>query len=145
MNLSKGTVVFDVNEDKEKEIVQSEAMACPKCGFSLEELAPRMFSFNSPFGACKQCLGLGYLLNMDPDLVIPDRSKSVHEGAIVTMPETDSWEMRRLESLARHYGFDLDTPVSKMKKDHLKVLLYGSQSETVRFTFGNGRDKKWYL
>ncbi len=144
LNLSKGTVVFDVNEDKDKEIVQSEAMACPKCGFSLEELAPRMFSFNSPFGACKQCLGLGYLLNMDPDLVIPDKTKSVHEGAIVTMPEDGQWEMRRLESLARHYGFNLDTPVNKMKKDHLKVLLYGSQSETVRFTFGNGRDKKWY-
>ena len=90
LNLSKGTVVFDVNEDKDKEIVQSEAMACPKCGFSLEELAPRMFSFNSPFGACKQCLGLGYLLNMDPDLVIPDKTKSVHEGAIVTMPKTDN-------------------------------------------------------
>ncbi len=73
LSLSKGTIVFDVNEDKSKEVVLSEAMACPTCGFSLEELSPRMFSFNSPFGACKQCLGLGYLLNMDPDLVIPDR------------------------------------------------------------------------
>src|SRR5579875_126225 len=63
LTLSKGIVVFDVNENKEQEIVQSQAMACPTCGFSLEELSPRMFSFNSPFGACKQCLGLGYLLN----------------------------------------------------------------------------------
>ena len=143
LNLSKGTVVFDVNEDKNKEIVQSEAMACPKCGFSLEELAPRMFSFNSPFGACKQCLGLGYLLNMDPDLVIPDKTISVHDGAIVTMSK-DTWEMRRLESIARHYGFDLDTPINKMKKEHVRVLLYGTESETVRFTFGNGSDRKWY-
>jgi excinuclease ABC subunit A len=144
LNLSKGTIVFDVNEDKSKEIVQSQAMACPTCGFSLEELSPRMFSFNSPFGACKQCLGLGYLLNMDPDLVIPDKSKSIHEGAIVTMPESASWEMSRLDSIARHYGFSLDVPVSKMKKENLRFILYGTKSETVRFTFGNGRDRKWY-
>lgn len=144
LNLSKGTIVFDVNEDKSQEIVQSQAMACPTCGFSLEELSPRMFSFNSPFGACKQCLGLGYLLNMDPDLVIPDKSKSIHDGAIVTMPDSESWEMSRLDSLARHYGFSLDVPVSKMKKENLRFILYGTKSETVRFTFGNGRDRKWY-
>ncbi len=103
-----------------------------------------MFSFNSPFGACKQCLGLGYLLNMDPDLVIPDKSKSIHDGAIVTMSDSDSWETHRLESLARHYKFSLETPVNKMKKEHLRILLYGSRSETVRFTFGNGRDRHWY-
>ena len=79
LNCSKGLIVFDVNEDKSQEVVLSEAMACPTCGFSLEELSPRMFSFNSPFGACKQCLGLGYLLNMDEDLVIPDKSKSIRD------------------------------------------------------------------
>ena len=126
LNLSKGLIVFDVNEDKSSEVVLSESMACPTCGFSLEELSPRMFSFNSPFGACKQCLGLGYLLNMDEDLVIPDKTKSVRDGAIITMGDGDSWSMHHLESIARRYGFNLDTPINKMKKDHLKILLYGS-------------------
>ena len=149
LNLSRGTVVFnlrsgDGDRAEEQEIVQSQSMGCPVCGFSLEELSPRMFSFNSPYGACKQCLGLGYLLNMDADLVIPDKSKSIHGGAIVTLSENDSWEMRRLESLAKHYGFNLDTPVNRMKKEHLRIVLYGSRSETVRFTFGNGKDRHWY-
>ncbi len=129
LSFSKGTVVFDVDGDKSKELILSEAMACPNCGFSLEELSPRMFSFNSPFGACKQCLGLGYLLNMDPDLVMPDKAKSVREGAIVTMPESDSWEMYRLESASRRYGFSLDTPINKMKKEQLRTLLYGGETE----------------
>jgi excinuclease ABC subunit A len=145
LRLSKGTVVFEINEGRNEEIVLSEAMACPTCGFSLEELSPRMFSFNSPFGACKQCLGLGYLLNMDPDLVIPDKSKSIRDGAIVTMSDTDSWAMHSLESVARHYGFSVNTPINKMKKDHLRILLYGSRREKLRFQFGDGREKRWYF
>ncbi len=129
LSLSKGTIVFDVNEDKTKEVVLSEAMACPTCGFSLEELSPRMFSFNSPFGACKQCLGLGYLLNMDPDLVIPDKSLSVLDGAIVTMGSTDSWSMQHLESVGRRYGFRLNTPINRLRKEELRILLYGSNPE----------------
>ncbi len=129
---SKGTVVFDINGNKAQEIVLSEAMACPTCGFSLEELSPRMFSFNSPFGACKQCLGLGYLLNMDPDLVIPDRTKSISEGAIVTMPDTDSWSMHRLSRVADEYGFSMDTPINKLKKEHIKILLYGDGTQRAR-------------
>ncbi|MDA4111456.1 MAG: excinuclease ABC subunit UvrA, partial [Thaumarchaeota archaeon] len=129
LSLSKGTIVFDVNEDKAQEVVLSEAMACPTCGFSLEELSPRMFSFNSPFGACKQCLGLGYLLNMDPDLVIPDKSLSILDGAIATMGSTDSWSMQHLESIGRRYGFRLDLPVYKMKKEQLRILLYGANPD----------------
>ncbi|MDG6998756.1 MAG: excinuclease ABC subunit UvrA [Nitrososphaerota archaeon] len=129
---SKRTVVFDINDNKSQEITLSEAMACPTCGFSLEELSPRMFSFNSPFGACKQCLGLGYLLNMDPDLVIPDRTKSISEGAIVTMPDTDSWSMHRLSRVADEYGFSMDTPINRLKKEHLKILLYGDGSQRSR-------------
>ncbi|MDG6905348.1 MAG: excinuclease ABC subunit UvrA [Nitrososphaerota archaeon] len=142
---SKGTVVFDINEDKDQEITLSESMACPTCGFSLEELSPRMFSFNSPFGACKQCLGLGYLLNMDPDLVIPDRTKSISEGAIVTMPDTDSWSMHRLSRVADEYGFNLDIPINKMKKEHLKILLYGdgSQKQRVRGYHGWYHSRGW--
>lgn len=140
LGLSAGTIVFDVNEDKSKEVTLSQAMACPKCGFSLEELSPRMFSFNSPFGACKQCLGLGYLLNMDPDLVIPDKSKSIRDGAIVTIGDTDSWSMQRIESVADRFGFRLDTPINKMRKEHLKTLLYGSNPDKKQSYSSRGRD-----
>jgi len=144
LSLSKGTIVFDVNEDKTKEVVLSEAMACPTCGFSLEELSPRMFSFNSPFGACKQCLGLGYLLNMDPDLVIPDKSLSVLDGAIVTMGSTDSWSMQHLESVGRRYGFRLNTPVEKLRKEELKILLYGSTPDEDTPRSRPSRFHGWY-
>ncbi len=132
LGLSKGTIVFDVNEDKSQEVVLSEAMACATCGFSLEELSPRMFSFNSPFGACKQCLGLGYLLNMDPDLVIPDRSLSILDGAIVTMGNTDSWSMQHLESMGRRYGFRVNVPVNKLRREELNTLLNGSNPNERR-------------
>ncbi len=132
LGLSKGTIVFDVNEDKSQEVVLSEAMACPTCGFSLEELSPRMFSFNSPFGACKQCLGLGYLLNMDPDLVIPDRSLSILDGAIVTMGSTESWSMQHLEAMGKRYGFRVNVPVNKLRKEELSTLLSGSSPDQKR-------------
>jgi len=146
LSLSKGTIVFDVNEDKSKEVVLSEAMACPTCGFSLEELSPRMFSFNSPFGACKQCLGLGYLLNMDPDLVIPDRSLSIIDGAIVTMGSTDSWSMQHLESMGRRYGFRVNVPVNKLRKEETATLFYGSdpgaeRPKQTRFHHWNNYDR----
>ena len=144
LSLSKGTIVFDVNEDKAQEVVLSEAMACPTCGFSLEELSPRMFSFNSPFGACKQCLGLGYLLNMDPDLVIPDKSLSIVDGAIATMGSTDSWSMQHLESVGRRYGFRLDVPVEKMKKEQLRILLYGSSNQEKDSAGKPSRFHGWY-
>ena len=133
-----------MNEDKTKEVVLSEAMACPTCGFSLEELSPRMFSFNSPFGACKQCLGLGYLLNMDPDLVIPDKSLSVLDGAIVTMGSTDSWSMQHLESVGRRYGFRLNSPINKLRKEELKILLYGSNPEERSPRSKQSRFHGWY-
>jgi excinuclease ABC subunit A len=152
LNFSKGTVIFVLGETQQQqqrgsnEIVLSEAMACPTCGFSLEELSPRMFSFNSPFGACKQCLGLGYLLNMDPDLVIPDRSKSINEGAIVTISDTDSWSMRMLERVAKRAGFKLDTPINKLKRDQLNYLLYGHKSGRTESRTNSGRRERhwWY-
>ncbi len=162
LNFSKGTVVFVLGEpptqnEKDRktrgtsnEIVLSEAMACPTCGFSLEELSPRMFSFNSPFGACKQCLGLGYLLNMDPDLVIPDKTKSINEGAIVTMSDTDSWSMRMLARVARKAGFSMDAPINKLKREQLNYLLYGNKSgrkETQNETVASGvrRERHWWF
>ncbi|MDG6921982.1 MAG: excinuclease ABC subunit UvrA, partial [Nitrososphaerota archaeon] len=144
LTLAKGTIVFDVNEDKSQEVILSEAMACPTCGFSLEELSPRMFSFNSPFGACKQCLGLGYLLNMDEDLVIPDKTKSVRDGAIVTIGDSDTWSMHHLESIARRYGFRLDVPINKMKKEHFKILLYGSNPNKGQRIWGSRDRGRWF-
>ena len=143
LTFSKGTIVVDL-DDKKNELVLSEAMACPTCGFSLEELSPRMFSFNSPFGACKQCLGLGYLLNMDPDLVIPNRSKSVRDGAIATMSENDSWSMHQLERVARSYGFSLDAPLSRLKKEHLNILLYGTKAGRQTPQMYKSNDRRWY-
>jgi len=144
LSLSKGTIVFDVNDDEGQEVVLSEAMACPTCGFSLEELSPRMFSFNSPFGACKQCLGLGYLLNMDPDLVIPDKSLSIRDGAIATMGDNDSWSMQHLESIGRRYGFSLDTPINKMRKEQARILLYGSNKDKDDNQPSRGGYHGWY-
>jgi len=144
LSLSKGTIVFDVNEDKTKEVVLSEAMACPTCGFSLEELSPRMFSFNSPFGACKQCLGLGYLLNMDPDLVIPDRSISILDGAIVTMGNTESWSMQHLEAMGRRYGFRVNVPINKLRKEEVTTLLYGSNPDSEIRRPKASRFHHWY-
>jgi excinuclease ABC subunit A len=143
LNFAKGTISIDIPDSKH-ELILSEAMACTTCGFSLEELSPRMFSFNSPFGACKKCLGLGYLLNMDPDLVIPDRSKSVRQGALVTVSDTDSWSMHHLESVARRYGFSLDTPINKLKKEHLNILLYGNKTGRQTPQTYNSRDRQWY-
>src|SRR5579863_4316957 len=156
LSFSKGTVVFvlgDAQQEKNKrttvnEIVLSEAMACSTCGFSLEELSPRMFSFNSPFGACKTCLGLWYLLNMDPDLVIPDKTKSIREGAIVTMSDNDSWSMRMLERVGRKHGFKLDTPINKLKRDQLNYLLYGNKNGRTPGEATNNYEAKerhwWY-
>ncbi len=144
LNLSKGQIVFDVNEDKSKEVVLSEAMACPTCGFSLEELSPRMFSFNNPFGACKQCLGLGYLLNMDEDLVIPDKTVSIRGGAIVTMGGGDSWSMHHLESIGRRYGFRLDVPINKLRKEELRTLLHGSNPDKPQTIWGSTPRGRWF-
>ncbi|MHB1907509.1 MAG: excinuclease ABC subunit UvrA [Nitrososphaerales archaeon] len=147
LSFSKGTVVFDVTEEGKRsssDLVMSEAMACSTCGFSLEELSPRMFSFNSPFGACKQCLGLGYLLNMDPDLVIPDRSKSISEGAIVTMSDNDSWSMRELQRVGRKAGFSLDTPINRLKKEQLNYLLYGNKSGRKDGSNLGKERRSWY-
>lgn len=143
LNFAKGTIAISV-EGRKEEIVLSEAMSCPTCGFSLEELSPRMFSFNSPFGACKQCLGLGYLLNMDPDLVIPDRSKSVRDGGIITVSESDSWSMHQLERVARQNRFSLDTPIGKLKKEHLNILLYGSKAGRQGTQVYNRSNRQWY-
>jgi excinuclease ABC subunit A len=106
--------------------VYSEKFACPVCGISLDEITPRIFSFNSPYGACPKCSGLGDKLEFDPDLVIPDASLSIAEGAIACWGEAGTYFVSRLASVGKAYGFDIDTPIKKLNKAQLKVILYGS-------------------
>ena len=137
LNLSGGLLLVDIqNHDA---ILFSQNYACPDCGISMEELTPRMFSFNNPFGACPVCSGLGTLLKMDPDLVIPDRTKSLAEGAIAVLgwnPENeDSYARMYLEALAKHYGFSLDTPVEKLPQRIIDIILYGTKGEKIKIHY----------
>ena len=113
------------------ETLFSENFACVDCGVSIPEIAPRLFSFNSPFGACPECTGLGFKMELDPDLVIPDRSMTVREGAIEAWVKSANG-MRYLEAVADHYGFSLDVPARDMDPAHLDKLLYGTGKELVR-------------
>ena len=113
-----------------EDIVYSENFACVDCGINITEIAPRLFSFNSPFGACPDCTGLGFKMELDPELVITDKSLTVRQGAIEPWLKSLNG-MRYLEAVADHYGFDLDTPVRDMEPAHLDRLLYGTDHEIV--------------
>jgi excinuclease ABC subunit A len=128
-----------------EELLFSEQLSCPDCGVSYGEINPRNFSFNSPFGACKQCTGLGIKMNIDPDLVIPDRSKSIAEGAIVPMSKgLDSWWMQSMKSIARHYGFTVDTPIKDLTEEQLHIILFGSGGEKIKFRYEDENRKLFY-
>ncbi len=122
----------------------SARLACPKCGMAFEELQPRMFSFNSPFGACETCSGLGVKMDFDPDLIIPDKSLCIADGAVMLYRNAiDGWRGQYLGAVAKHYGFDVFTPISFLTKKQYKILMYGSD-EDIRFKFRmkNG-DSEW--
>jgi len=123
--LASGKVVIDVIG--QKEILFSENFACPYCDFSLPELEPRIFSFNAPFGACHDCNGLGIKLNIDGDLVVPDKSKSLNDGCIVTLSDDqESIDYRKLECVCNHYKIDMNKPFGKLSKKHQDIVFYGS-------------------
>ncbi len=110
-----------------EEILFSEHFACHDCGISLEELAPRNFSFNSPFGACPVCDGLGFKLEIDPRRIVPDPRKSLRQGAVASLGSPrEAWYFRMLEQVAHHYGFDFDTPWEKLSEAQQGIVLYGS-------------------
>ena len=118
----------------------SQNYACPDCGVNIEELTPRMFSFNNPYGACPTCAGLGTLMKISPDLCIPDRDKSRNEGAISCMGWGDSGTAgsmanNLLSSLAAHYGFSMDTPVRELPKKIMDILLYGTKGEKIAVNY----------
>jgi len=126
--LKRGGGLMIVLDSKDKEHLYSSALTCPICGLSFEELQPRMFSFNSPFGACEECKGLGVKIEFDPDLVIPDKSKSIIDGAIDIYGKMDlSWRGQQLQVVGKKYGFDLFTPIEKFSKRQYDVLMFGTK------------------
>lgn len=136
LELADGRVLVDVIEDEE--LLFSQHHACPECGFSIPELEPRMFSFNSPYGACPTCDGLGTKLEVDLDMVLPDRSKSLRDHAIAAWEPTSSqYYPQLLAAVAEHYGIDLDVPVEQIPETLLEKLLYGSGSEKIYFRYEN--------
>lgn len=120
----------------EKEIMFSQNLACIECGVSIEELSPRMFSFNSPYGACGKCDGLGFHLKVDKDLVLPDKGKSISEGAVAPWSNAHStWYVQVVESIGRYYGFDIHTPISGFTEEQLDILLYGTKGVKHSITY----------
>ncbi|RDW16537.1 excinuclease ABC subunit UvrA [Oceanobacillus arenosus] len=141
--LGEGTIIVDVID--EEELTFSEKHACPICGFSIGELEPRLFSFNSPFGACPTCDGLGTKLEVDVDLVIPDYERTLNDGAIAPWePISSQYYPKLLKSACDHFNIDMDIPVKDIPKDKLDIILYGSGKEKIHFyyenEFGNIRD-----
>ncbi len=136
-----GIVVVEVIGDKE--LLFSEHAACTKCGISFEPLEPNMFSFNSPRGACPSCQGLGSTMEFDPELIIPDKSKSLGKGAIEPWGYEHGYYFQMLQSVAKHYGFSLDTPFSELKPEHVDVLLHGSTEEVLFRYVPREREGLW--
>jgi excinuclease ABC subunit A len=139
LRLSDGIVLL--SRDPGGEVLFSSKLACIQCGISLPELTPRIFSFNSPHGACSTCGGLGTTLEVDPDLVVPNKALSLREGAIRPWDRRFSaYYYQMLESVARHYRFDPHIPFRNLKQEHQRILLYGSEGESITFSYeGDGR------
>lgn len=146
LKLSSGQVIVDVM-DKE-ELLFSSNLACPQCGFSIEELAPRMFSFNSPYGACPECDGLGNKMIVDPDLLVPNPKLSIEEGAFEAWAgSTSNYYPQFLASVCAHYGIPQNVPVETLTAEQMKKLMYGTNGEKVKFRYENdfGISKEAYV
>ena len=145
LNMAGGLVMVDVLGDEPRELMYSQNYACDDCGVSLEELSPRMFSFNTPYGACPSCMGIGTITKIDPNLIIPDKRLSINQGAIVATgwsnAEANSIASMYYEGLAEHYGFDLDTPVEELPEQVLNALLYGTNGEKIKLTYNRKYSK----
>ena len=132
----------------QKEILFSQNYACPDCGISFEELTPRMFSFNNPIGACPACTGIGYLMKMDEDLIIPDKNKTLYDGVKAfgasTMKRGDTMAKMYFESIGRHYGVDISVPIKKLPRDFLNKILYGTGTEAIDFEYTSAAGTRKY-
>ncbi|MGO0063541.1 excinuclease ABC subunit UvrA [Brevibacillus fluminis] len=136
IRLADGKVIVDVID--QEELLFSEKHACPICGFSIGELEPRIFSFNSPYGACPECDGLGVKLEVDPDMVVPDMTKSMEEGAIEAWePKSSTYYQQLLESACRHFNIRMDVPMEELPPEHVQIILYGSEGEKIHFRYEN--------
>ncbi len=144
-------VLVDVQKKdstKHEELLFSQNYACPDCNISIEELTPRMFSFNNPFGACPVCSGIGNLMKMDPDRVIPDKSQSLLDGAIHGMgwskDKEGSMGLMYLKSLGNHYGIDIDVPFEDLPEDFQNKILYGTGEEKIHFVYESSTGKRTF-
>lgn len=138
---AKGKVIIEVL-GKER-MLFSESFSCPHCNFSLSELEPRTFSFNAPYGACPECKGLGLKLVIDPDLIMPDKEKSISEGGIVTLgDDTEGIYYKKLEIFCEYYGIDLTKPIKEYSKKELDLILYGSD-EIINFKYSSKSGNKF--
>ena len=149
VNLANGLLFVEYEDEtlpkkfrKLEKLIFSTKFACPESGFTIEEIEPRLFSFNSPFGACEECEGIGIKLNVDPNLVIPNEKKSIANGAIEPWAKTTTlYYAQTLSSLAKHYGFSLDEKWSKLTKKIKDIILYGSDDEEIKFSYDDGYEK----
>ena len=137
MKHANGLVTIDIVGKEER--LYSSNYACPDCGISFEELSPRMFSFNNPQGACPECTGIGYLMKMDEDLIIPDKDKTLYDGVKAfgasTMKKGDTMAKMYFESIGRHYGVDIKKPIKKLPREFLEKILYGTGNEKIDFEY----------
>jgi excinuclease ABC subunit A len=149
VNLSNGLIFVEYDDEtlpqkfrKTEKLIYSTKFACPESGFTIEEIEPRLFSFNSPYGACEECEGIGIKLNVDPNLVIPDDRKSIADGAVEPWAKsTTLYYAQTLASIAKHYGFSLDEKWKKLSKKIKDVILYGSDEEEIKFNYDDGYEK----
>ena len=142
--LKKSDGLLIVLDKAERERVYSSKMACPVCGMVFEELQPRMFSFNSPFGACEECHGLGIKMDFDQDLIIPDKNLSIADGAIKLYKNViDGWRVHFLGGVAKHFDFSIFTPIKDLTSEQYNVLMYGT-TEKIKFNMiTRGGDSEW--
>ncbi len=152
VNLANGLVFVEYEDEtlpqkyrKIEKLIYSTKFACPESGFTIEEIEPRLFSFNSPYGACEECEGIGMKLNVDPNLVVPNERKSLADGAIEPWSKsTTLYYAQTLASLAKHYGFSLDEKWKKLPKKIKDIILYGSDEDEIKFNYDDGYEKYSY-
>ena len=149
LNLADGLLFVEYENEtlpkkyrKIEKIVFSSKFACPESGFTIEEIEPRLFSFNSPYGACEECEGIGVNLNVDPNLVVPDNKKTLAEGVIEPWSKsTTLYYAQTLASLSKHYKFSLDMPWKKLPKEIKDIILFGSNDDEIKFSYDDGYEK----
>ncbi|SVB33192.1 uncharacterized protein METZ01_LOCUS186046, partial [marine metagenome] len=149
VNLANGLINVEYENEtlpknfrKVEKLIFSTKFACPESGFTIEEIEPRLFSFNSPYGACEECEGIGVKLNVDPNLVIPNDKKSIIDGAVEPWSKSTSlYYAQTLSSIAKHYKFSLEEKWSKLPKKIKDVILFGSDEEEIKFSYNDGYEK----